>query len=98
MEDRAIVKMHALRALGFNSGDLFLTLAKDRVGGPVTVLAVRSAGRFFILDDTGGTPFLIESRSRELQPVMSFGWHGAWVHSRGVTLRPVAAAAPFARR
>lgn len=81
MEDRAIVKMHALRALGFSPNDLFLTLARDRVGGPITVLTVRVAGRYFILDDTGGTPFVAESRRNEFQPIMSFGWKGAWVHA-----------------
>lgn len=82
MDNRAIVKMHALRALGFNPGDLFLTLARDRVGGPMTVLTARVNGRYFILDDTGGKPFLVETRSREFQPVLSFGWNGTWVHTK----------------
>jgi len=81
MEDRAIVKMHALRALGFSPDDLFLTLARDVVGGPITVLTVRAGGRYYILDDTGGIPFVADSRRNELQPVLSFGWKGAWVHS-----------------
>ena len=82
MEDRAIVKMHALRALGFSSSDLWLTLARDVVGGPITVLTVRVGGRYYILDDTGGAPFLSDSRRRELQPILSFGWSGSWVHTR----------------
>lgn len=82
MEDRAIVKMQALKALGFSPNDLWLTLARDAVGGPVTVLTVRLAGRYYILDDTGGEPFLVESRRREFQPVLSFGWNGAWVHTK----------------
>jgi predicted transglutaminase-like cysteine proteinase len=83
MEDRAIVKMQALRALGFNPNDLWLTLARDVVGGPITVLTVRLGGRYYILDDNDGPPFLVDSRRREFQPVMSFGWGGAWVHTRG---------------
>jgi predicted transglutaminase-like cysteine proteinase len=79
-EDRAIVKLQALRALGFGNSDLFLTLARDRVGGPITVLTVRSGGRYYILDDTGGRPYLAEERRFEFQPVMSFGMYGAWVH------------------
>jgi predicted transglutaminase-like cysteine proteinase len=82
MEDRAIVKMQALRALGFSPNDLWLTLARDAVGGPVTVLTVRLGGRYYILDDTGGEPFLVESRRREFQPLLSFGWNGAWVHTQ----------------
>ena len=90
MEDRAILKLQALRALGFNSSDLFLTLARDRVGGPQTVVAARVDGRFYILDDTGGTPFPVEQRRYEFQPLISFGYGGAWVHSRPTTTPPAA--------
>ena len=81
-KNRAIVKFQALRALGFSNSDLFLTLARDRVGGPLTVLTVRSGGRYYVMDDTGAPPFLAESRRFEFQPVMSFGMYGAWVHVR----------------
>jgi predicted transglutaminase-like cysteine proteinase len=79
-KNRAIVKLQALRALGFNNSDLFLTLARDRVGGPLTVLTVRSGGHYYVVDDTGGPPFLVESRRLEFEPLMSFGMYGAWVH------------------
>jgi len=82
MEDRAIVKMQALKALGFGPNDLWLTLARDVVGGPITVLTVRLGGRYYILDDNGGAPFLADSRRREFQPILSFGANGAWVHTR----------------
>ena len=81
-EDRAIVKLQALKALGFNQSDLFLTLARDRVGGPITVLMARLNGRYWVLDDTGGVPFPVEGRRFEFQPVLSFGANGAWVYSR----------------
>jgi predicted transglutaminase-like cysteine proteinase len=81
-KNRAIVKLQALRALGFNNSDLFLTLARDKVGGPLTVLTVRSGGRYYIVDDSGGAPFPVEARSFEFQPIMSFGMYGAWVHAR----------------
>ena len=81
-KNRAIVKFQALRALGFSNSELFLTLARDRVGGPLTVLTVRSGGRYYVMDDTGVPPFLAESRRFEFQPVMSFGMYGAWVHVR----------------
>ena len=83
MEDRAIFKMHALRALGFNPSDLWLTLARDVVGGPITVLTVRLDGRYYILDDTGGAPFVADSRRNAFQPILSFGANGAWVHTHG---------------
>ena len=91
-EDRAIVKLQALKTLGFNQSDLFLTLARDRVGGPITVLMVRLNGRYWILDDTGGAPFPAEERRFEFQPVLSFGANGAWVHTRPQAVSVVAAA------
>jgi predicted transglutaminase-like cysteine proteinase len=100
MEDRAIVKMHALRALGHRPGDLFLTMGRDQVGGPVTVLVVRLGNRFHVLDDTGGSPFLIEARQKEFKPLLSFGTGGVWAHTAPVVLRPIAtaAAASFGRK
>jgi predicted transglutaminase-like cysteine proteinase len=56
MEDRAILKMQALKNLGFPEKDLFLTLGKDRVAGPATVLVVRLGGRLYLLDDTAAGP------------------------------------------
>jgi predicted transglutaminase-like cysteine proteinase len=98
MEDRAIVKMQALRALGLSPSDLFLTLARDRVGGPITVLMVRLNGRYFVLDDTGGPPFPVEERRFEFQPVISFGWNGTWVHTRPQATPIAATAGAFAHK
>ena len=93
MEDRAIVKMQALRALGFGPNDLFLTMARDRVGGPMTVLTARIDGRYYILDDSGAAPFDSEKRRREFSPVMSFGLAGAWMHVGKTILNTVRVAA-----
>jgi predicted transglutaminase-like cysteine proteinase len=100
MEDRAIVKMQALRALGFRNSDLFLTLARDEVGGPITVLTARVAGRYYVLDDTGGAPFLVEERRNEFQPVISFGMYGAWLHVRPTMIASIKGSTPstFARK
>ena len=102
MEDRAIVKLHALRALGFNPSDLWLTLARDRVGGPITVLTVRLAGRYYVLDDTGGAPFLADRRRNEFQPIFSFGPTTAWVHTGNPVAPPIrtagSPAVPYARK
>ncbi|HEX6740928.1 MAG TPA: transglutaminase-like cysteine peptidase [Sphingomicrobium sp.] len=78
-EDRAIVKMQALRALGFANRDLFLTMGRDKVGGPVTVLIVRLGERYYLLDDTGGAP-LAADRRPEFTPMLSFGYGGFWIH------------------
>lgn len=79
MEDRAILKMQALRSLGFPIGDLYLTLGRDSVGGPQTVLIVRAAGRYFVLDDTGAPPYTPDHRP-EFKPVLTFGYGASWVH------------------
>jgi len=79
MEDRAIVKMQALRALGFPTRDLYLTMGRDMVGGPITVLIVRLDGHFYVLDDTGGTPYLTDRRP-EFTPSLTFGYGGSWIH------------------
>ena len=79
MEDRAIVKMQALRALGFSTRDLYLTMGRDKVGGPITVLIVRLGGRYYVLDDDGGPPFTTDKRP-EFKPLMTFGYGGSWVH------------------
>ena len=87
MEDRAIVKMQALRALGFDPRDLFITLGRDRVGGPLVVLMVRIDGRYFMVDDTGGPAVQLDRRSYEFQPQISFGAGGSWVHARKLAPR-----------
>jgi predicted transglutaminase-like cysteine proteinase len=97
-EDRAIVKLQALHALGFSASDLFLTLARDRVGGPITVLTARLYGHYWVLDDTGGAPFLVEQRRLEFQPVLSFGLRGAWVHTQPVSAPVAVAASAFAHK
>ena len=98
VEDRAIVKLQALRALGFPSSDLFLTLARDKVGGPITVMTARLGGRYYVLDDTGGAPFLVEERRNEFQPAMSFGMYGSWIHVRPATIASGAATSSLAAR
>jgi predicted transglutaminase-like cysteine proteinase len=78
-EDRAIVKMQALRALGFSTRDLYLTMGNDKVGGQITVLVVRLGARYYILDDTSGAPFTSDHRP-EFVPMLSFGYGGFWIH------------------
>lgn len=78
-EDRAIVKLQALRALGFSADDLFLTMARDSIGGPITVLSVRQGNHFLILPDNGNA-FPAASRKVEFVPLISLGMRGAWLH------------------
>jgi predicted transglutaminase-like cysteine proteinase len=78
-EDRAIVKMQALLALGFAPRDLYLTMGKDRVGGPETVLIVRYNHTYYVLDDTDGRPYPA-ARRPEFTPMLTFGYGGSWIH------------------
>jgi predicted transglutaminase-like cysteine proteinase len=91
MDDRAIVKMQALRALGTPTSDLYLTLARDTVAGPETVLIVRNGRDYYVLDDTGAAPYRPEQR-KEFQPVLTFGYGASWVH-RPIGAQPVIVAA-----
>ncbi len=94
-EDRAIVKMQALKTLGFPVRDLYLTMGRDRAGGPETVLIVRLGGRYFLLDDTDGPPLLTAQRP-EFTPMLSFGYGGFWIHGYPYTAhsgRPAVTAA-----
>ena len=81
MEDRAIVKLQALKALGFASRDLYLTMGRDKVGGQIVILIARLGSRHFVLDDTGGTPFTTDRRP-EFEPMMTFGANASWIHGR----------------
>lgn len=92
-EDRAILKMQALRALGFSPRDMFLTIGKEKIGGPpIFVLLVRLNGQYLILDDWSGPPIPAERR-RDFTPMLSFGQAGSWVHGKRVAPRTAATAA-----
>jgi predicted transglutaminase-like cysteine proteinase len=78
-EDRAIVKMQALIALGFSPRDLYLTIGRDRVGGQVAVLIVRHNRLYYVLDDNEGPPYTTGRRT-EFTPMLSFGYGGSWIH------------------
>ena len=83
MEDRAIVKMQALRSLGVATRDLYLTMGRDKVGGPITVLLVRLGQRFYVLDDLGGAPIAADRREG-FEPMLTLGHNASWIHGRRV--------------
>jgi len=94
MKNRTIVKMQALLALGFSPNDLYLTLGRDPVGGPMTLLAVRTApGRYLTLDDLGGAPVPADRRER-FQPILSFSETGSWLHAFRQAAGPQSAPRP----
>ena len=81
MEDRAIVKMQALRTLGFPQRDLFMTIGKGPVSGQIVLLIVRLGGRYYTLDDLGGPPVLMERRPN-FEPMLTLGYGESWIHGR----------------
>lgn len=96
MEDRAIVKMQALRSLGVPTRDLYLTMGRDKVGGPITVLLVRLGRSFLVLDDLGGSPISADRR-QGFEPMLTLGHHASWIHGRrvgGANRAGVASGAP----
>ncbi|HUE78188.1 MAG TPA: transglutaminase-like cysteine peptidase [Sphingomicrobium sp.] len=83
MEDRAIVKMQALRTLGFAPRDLYLTIGRDKVGGQITVLLARVGRKVYVLDDLGGSPILADRR-QGFEPMLTLGHNVSWIHGRRV--------------
>lgn len=89
-EDQAIVKMHALRALGVPARDMFLTMGRDDVGGPMVMLMVRTASGFYALEELRDRPIRQEAR-KGFTPILSLGAKGAWLHGRRVARTPTGA-------
>ena len=87
----------ALRALGFPSRDLFMTMGRDKAGGQVTVLVVRLAGRYWVLDDNEGGPYTTDQRP-EFRPMLTFGYVGFWIHGYPYVRRTTVAAAGISGR
>ena len=95
-EDRAVLKMQALRALGFPTRDLYLTIGKETIGGPpITVLLVRLNGRYLVLDDWSGPPIPAERR-KDFVPMLSFAQGGSWIHGKRAGGRGVSTVATAA--
>ena len=80
-EDRAIVKFQALRALGWKPQDLYLVVGQDTVRGQYTLLAVRLAGRFWLLEERG-EDIISADRRTGFAPMMSFGDGRVWLHGK----------------
>ena len=90
MEDRAILKMEALKNLGVPDQDLYLTMGRDKVAGPITVLIARIDGRYFLFDDSAAVPKPIDYRP-DFEPILTFGHGGAWIHGRRIAPQQIAA-------
>ena len=78
-EDIAVAKMQALRRLGFEDRDLYLSVGRDAAGQEHAVLLVRIDAHFWVLDDRAER--MIEADAfRGFTPVLTFGAGTSWVH------------------
>ena len=97
VEDRAIVKMQALRSLGFPARELYLTMGRDTFGRPTTMLLVRLGRRFYVLDDLGGRPVPAGLR-QGFEPTLTLGLNAAWIHGHRLAASDRTAVATSAAR
>jgi predicted transglutaminase-like cysteine proteinase len=94
-EDLAVVKMQALRLLGFNDRDLYLMIGTKPSGEEHALLLVRIDERFWVMED--GLSRIVPAESfHSFIPAVTFGAGWKWVHSakQDVASEPVAPAAP----
>ena len=83
-EDIAIVQMQALKAAGFSSRDLYISIGRQKpVGGHIVLLA-RTPDGFMVLDDRVGRPMLARS-NRQFTPVLTIGEGKSWIHGRRIS-------------
>lgn len=82
-EDIAIVEMQALKAAGFNSRDLYISIGRQRPIGAHIVLLARTSAGFTVLDDRSGVPMTAQD-NRLFTPVLTIGQGKSWVHGRRV--------------
>ena len=82
-EDIAIVEMQALKAAGFKSRDLYISIGRQKPVGAHIVLLARTPEGFMVLDDRVGRPMLAQS-NRQFTPVLTIGEGKSWIHGRRI--------------
>ena len=82
-EDIAIVEMQALKAAGFNSRDLYISIGRQKAVGAHIVLLARTPAGFTVLDDRTGIPMATQD-DHLFTPVLTVGEGKSWVHGRRV--------------
>ena len=82
-EDVAILKLKALRRLGFAPVDLYLSIGRDRGRGDHALALVRLDGRFWVLDNLGSAPVPAESHPY-FEPMFTLAEGGSWLHGRRI--------------
>ena len=82
-EDIAIVEMQALKAAGFSSRDLYLSIGRQKQVGAHIVLLARTTMGFTVLDDRIGAP-VSSDEDHLFTPVLTVGEGMSWVHGHRV--------------
>jgi predicted transglutaminase-like cysteine proteinase len=87
-EDYAVAKMHALKQLGVNERDLFLTVGQDTATRQAhAVLLMRAGNRFWVMDNRSDR-LIPDSQFRDFTPMVSFRADGkSWLHGMKHRLR-----------
>ena len=81
-EDLALVKMQALRLLGFNERDLYLMTGARMSGEDHALLLVRVDGRFWVMED--GLSRLVRAEAfHTFRPAITYSAGWKWVHGAG---------------
>ncbi|MEO5973272.1 MAG: transglutaminase-like cysteine peptidase [Sphingomicrobium sp.] len=80
-EDLALVKLQALRALGFDPTALYLSVGRDVGRGDHAVLLIRLAGEWWVLDDRFARP-IPAAQLAGFTPIITFSGDTAFIHGR----------------
>ncbi|HVF37526.1 MAG TPA: transglutaminase-like cysteine peptidase [Sphingomicrobium sp.] len=82
-EDIAIAKMQVLKAAGFDSKDLYLSVGRDKQHGAHVLLLARTGSGFFVLDDRHER-LVTPSQHGRFTPIMTLGQGMSWIHGRRI--------------
>ena len=83
-EDIAAVKMQVLKAAGWNSRDLYISIGRGKGVGAHVVLLARAPSGFYVLDDKASRPMTPQQHAK-FTPILTLGQGKSWVHGRRVS-------------
>jgi predicted transglutaminase-like cysteine proteinase len=80
-EDIAIVAMQVLKAAGWDSRDLYISIGRERKAGTHIVLLARAPSGFYVLDDRANRAMTTQQHAR-FTPVLTLSEGKSWIHGR----------------
>lgn len=83
-EDIAIVMMQSLKAAGWNSRDLYISIGREKGVGTHILLLARAPSGFYVLDDRANRPLTPRQHAR-FTPIMTLSEGKSWIHGRRVS-------------